>query len=159
MNIRWRERTNKMQLTRCLLSNFMSQHVSDIIMTIIRRIRPFPTACGVLPECAGCGWLWSCGAVSWVVCTVHSAHSSRRILLVLSLHLIFFLSSRPGRQYGTFNLLFSRHCGFWQQRLSKNTLYFHLTPTTKIIEAWNPHYFLHLHFMMWVHKCPVSCIV
>ena len=35
--------------------------------------------------CVGCGWLWSCGAASWAVCTVwkllfdsHSAHSSRR---------------------------------------------------------------------------------
>jgi len=88
VNIRWRERTNKMQLTRCLLSNFMSQHVSDIIMTIIRRIRPCPTACGVLPGCAGCGWLWSCGAVSWVVCTVHSAQCTQ-----LTTHLVGSLSS------------------------------------------------------------------
>ena len=79
VNIRWRERTNKMQLIRCLLSNFLSQHISGIIMPIIRRIRPCPTACGVLPGCVGCGWLWSCGAASWAVC---SAHSSRRILLV-----------------------------------------------------------------------------
>ena len=54
VNIRWREGTNKMQLIRCLLSNFLSQHVSGIIMPIIRRIRPCPTACGVLPECVGC---------------------------------------------------------------------------------------------------------
>jgi hypothetical protein len=40
-----------MQLIRCLLSNFLSQHVSVIIMSIIRRIRPCPTACGVLPGC------------------------------------------------------------------------------------------------------------
>ena len=44
--------------------HFLSQHVSGIIMPIIRRIRPCPTACGVLPGCVGCGWLWSCGAVS-----------------------------------------------------------------------------------------------
>jgi len=49
-----------MQLIRCLLSNFLSQHVSGII----RRIRPCPTACGVLPGCVGCGWLWSCEAAS-----------------------------------------------------------------------------------------------
>jgi hypothetical protein len=61
-NLRRRERTNKMQLIRCLLSNFLSQHVSGIIMPIIRRIRPCPTACGVLPGCVGCGWLWSCTA-------------------------------------------------------------------------------------------------
>jgi hypothetical protein len=36
-----------MQLIR-LLSNFLSQHVSGIIMLITRRIRPWPTACGVL---------------------------------------------------------------------------------------------------------------
>ena len=51
-NIRWRERTNKMQLTQCLLSNFLYQHDSGIIMPIIRRIIPPPTACGVLPGCA-----------------------------------------------------------------------------------------------------------
>jgi len=55
VNIRWRERTNKMQLIWSLLSNFLSQHVSGIIMPIIRRIRPCPTACGVLPGCVGCG--------------------------------------------------------------------------------------------------------
>jgi len=68
--LRWRERTNKMQLIRCLLSNFLSQHVSGIIMPIIRRTRPCPAACGDLPGCVGCGWLWSCGAASWAVCTV-----------------------------------------------------------------------------------------
>ena len=45
------------------ITKFLSQHVSGIIMPIIRRIRPCPTACGVLPGCLGCGWLWSCGAV------------------------------------------------------------------------------------------------
>jgi len=35
----------------------LSQHVSGIIMPIIRRIRPCPTACGVLSWCVGCGWL------------------------------------------------------------------------------------------------------
>jgi len=59
-----------MQLIRCLLSNFPSQHVSDIIIPIIRRIRPCITAYGVLPGCVGCGWLWSCGAGSLAVCTV-----------------------------------------------------------------------------------------
>jgi len=89
MNIRWRERTNKMQLIRCLLSNFLSQHVLGIIMPISRRIRPCLTACGVLLGYVGCGWQWSCGAASWAVCTVwkllldnsnfhtvHTAHSA-----------------------------------------------------------------------------------
>jgi hypothetical protein len=35
VNIRWIERTNNMQLIRCLLSNFLSQHVSGTIMPII----------------------------------------------------------------------------------------------------------------------------
>ena len=70
VNIRWRERTNKMQLIRCLFSNFLSQHVLGITMPIIRRIRPCPTECGVLSGCVGCGWLWSCGAASWAVCSV-----------------------------------------------------------------------------------------
>jgi len=70
VNIRWRERTNKMQLIRCLLSNFLSQHVSGIIMPIIRGIRPCATACGVLLGFVGCDRLWSCGAASWAVCTV-----------------------------------------------------------------------------------------
>jgi len=45
-----------MQQIRCLLSKFLSQHVSGIIMPIIRRIRLCPTACGVLPGAVvGCG--------------------------------------------------------------------------------------------------------
>jgi hypothetical protein len=73
VNIRWRERTNKMQLIRCVLSNFLSQHVSGIIMPIIRRIRPCPTASGVLPGCVGCGWLWSCGVALWAARTARSS--------------------------------------------------------------------------------------
>jgi hypothetical protein len=99
VNIRRKEKTNKLQLIRCLLSNFLSQHVSGIIMPIIRRIRPCPTACGVLPGCVGCGWLWSCGVAS---CTTmigimmpetcwdrkfDNKHRISCILLVLSLHL------------------------------------------------------------------------
>jgi len=54
------------------------RHVSGIITPIIRRTRPCPTACGVLPGCVGCGLLWSCGAASWAVCTVwmHAAHDA-----------------------------------------------------------------------------------
>jgi len=70
VNIRWRERTNKMQIIRCLLSKFLSQHISGIITPIIRRIRLCPTACGVLPGFVGCGWVLSCGDASWAVCTV-----------------------------------------------------------------------------------------
>jgi len=81
MNIRWREKTNKMQLIRCLLSNFLSQHVSGITMPIIRRIRLCPTACGVLPGCVGCGLvelrreLCACESNSNFH-TVHTAHDA-----------------------------------------------------------------------------------
>ena len=67
LNIRWRERTNKMQLIWCLLLDFLSQHVSRHVTPIIGRIRPCPSACGTLPGCVGCGWLRSCGAASWAV--------------------------------------------------------------------------------------------
>jgi len=78
--LRWRERTNKMQLIRCLLSNFLSQHISGIIMPILRRIRPFSTACGVLPGCVGCGWLWSCGAASWAATQLRKTMCNRRTI-------------------------------------------------------------------------------
>jgi len=51
-----------MQLISLFIIELLSQHVSGIIMPIIRRIRPCPTACGVLPGCVGCGWQWSCGS-------------------------------------------------------------------------------------------------
>jgi len=70
-----------MQLIRCLLSNFLSQHVSGIIMLITKRIRPCPTACSVLPGCVGHGLVELhrelcalCG--SYRLTVSHSAHSS-----------------------------------------------------------------------------------
>jgi len=67
-----------MQLIRCLLSDILSQHVSGIIMPIIRRIRPRPTACGVLHWVCRL-WLavvlWSC-----VVSCVHTAHTANHSL-------------------------------------------------------------------------------
>jgi len=45
----------------------LSQHVSGIIMPIIRRTRPCTTAYGVLQWLC---WLWLCGAASWALCTV-----------------------------------------------------------------------------------------
>ena len=66
-----RERENQQDATNPMfIIKLLSQHVSGIIMPIIRRIRPCPTACGVLPGCVDCGWLWSCGAALWAVCTV-----------------------------------------------------------------------------------------
>jgi len=65
------KRENQQDATNSMLIiKLLSQHVSGIIMPIIRRIRPCSTACGILPGCVGCGWLWSCGAASWSVCTV-----------------------------------------------------------------------------------------
>ena len=69
--------TNSMFIIKLL-----SQHVSGIIMPIIRRIRPCTTACGVLSGCVGCGWLWSCGAVSWAACT---QLTTRLILLMMGI--------------------------------------------------------------------------
>jgi len=76
VNTRWRERTNKMRLIRCLLSNFLSQHVSGIIMPIIRGTRPCTAACGVLPGRVGCGWLWSVTVRHSNFHTVHTAHDA-----------------------------------------------------------------------------------
>jgi len=58
-------RENQQDATNSMfIIKLLSQHVSGIIMPIIRKIRPCPTACGVLPGYVGCGWLWSCGAAS-----------------------------------------------------------------------------------------------
>jgi len=57
------KRENQKDATNSMfIIKFLSQHVSGIIMPIIRSIKPCPTACGVLPGCVGCGWLWSSGA-------------------------------------------------------------------------------------------------
>jgi len=56
-----------MKLIRRLLSNFIYQHVSGIIMPFIRRTRLCAAAYGVLH------WLWClwlCGAGTRTVCTV-----------------------------------------------------------------------------------------
>jgi len=80
------KRENQQDATNSMfIIKLLSQHVSGIIMPIIRRIRPFPTACGVLHWLCRL-WLavvlWRCD-VSRVHCvkvTVrisHSAHGSR----------------------------------------------------------------------------------
>ena len=53
----------------------LSEHVSGIIMPIIRRIRPCPTACGVLPGCVRYGWLWLCGTASQPTHPVGTPHA------------------------------------------------------------------------------------
>jgi len=67
MNIGWRERNQQDATNPMLIIKLLSQHVSGIIMPIIRRTRPRTTAFGVL-HCL-C-WLWLCEAASWAVCTV-----------------------------------------------------------------------------------------
>ena len=63
----WRERNEQDATNPMFIIKLLSQHVSGIIMPIIRRSRPCTTACGV---CTGCGRLWLCGCASWAVCTV-----------------------------------------------------------------------------------------
>jgi len=64
-NVQMAKRENQQDVTNSVfIIELLSQHVSAIIMPIIRRIRPCPTACVVLLGCVGCGWLWSCGSAS-----------------------------------------------------------------------------------------------
>ena len=65
-NVGWREINQKVATKPMFIINLPSQHISGIIMPIIRRTRPCITAYGVLH--------WLCWLVvwSWVV---HSAHS------------------------------------------------------------------------------------
>ena len=68
LDLRWRERTNKMQLIRCLLSNFYPNMFRASLCPSSGeqdRVLPHMISC---TGSAGCGWLWSCGAASWVVC-------------------------------------------------------------------------------------------
>ena len=59
------KRENQQDATNLMfIIKLLIQHVSGIIMPIISRIRPCPTACSVLPGCVGCGCLWLCGAAS-----------------------------------------------------------------------------------------------
>jgi len=53
------KRENQQDATNSMfIIKFLSQHVSGIIMPIIRRIRPCPTACGVLPVRRGKHKMW-----------------------------------------------------------------------------------------------------
>ena len=62
--IGWRERNQQDATNLMFIIKLLSQHVSGIIMPIIRRTRPCTTACGVLH------WLWLCEAGLQAVCTV-----------------------------------------------------------------------------------------
>ena len=67
MNVGWRER-NQQDATNLMFSiKLLYQHVSAIIMPIIRRTRVCTAAYGVLHWL---WWLWLCGAGTQAVCTV-----------------------------------------------------------------------------------------
>jgi len=75
MNVGWRERNHQDATNQMFIIKLLSQHVSGIIMPIIRRTRPCITAYGVLQ--------WLCGAGSQAVCTQlaphnHSQHNQYR---------------------------------------------------------------------------------
>ena len=79
----WRERNQKDETNLMFIIKLLSQHVSGIMMPIIRRTRVCTAAYGVLHWL---WWLWLCGAGTQAVCTVkvtvrlsnlHSAHSLR----------------------------------------------------------------------------------
>jgi len=85
------KRENQQDATNLMfIIKLLSQHVSGIIMPIIRRTRPCPTACGVLPGSLGCGSLrfavvlWSCA-----LSCVHAAHDAA----LVRVHLVGSLSS------------------------------------------------------------------
>ena len=61
LSIRWRERNQQGATNPMFIIKLLSQHVSGIIMPIIRRIRPCTTAYGVLHLLC---WLWLCGAAN-----------------------------------------------------------------------------------------------
>jgi len=67
MNVGWRER-NQQDATNLMFSiKLLCQHVSGIIMPIIRRTRLCTAAYAVLHWL---WWLWLCGAGTRAVCTV-----------------------------------------------------------------------------------------
>ena len=67
MNVGWRERNRQYATNLMFIIKLLSQHVSGIIMPIIRRTRVCTAAYGVLHWL---WWLWLCGAGTRAVCTV-----------------------------------------------------------------------------------------
>ena len=79
------KRENQQDATNSMfIIKLLSQHVSGIIMPIIRRIRPCPTACGVMHWLCRL-WLavvlWSC-----VVSSVHCVESNSNFHTVPAAH-------------------------------------------------------------------------
>jgi len=69
VNIRCWERTIKMQLIRCLLLNFYLNMFRASLCPSSGEQDRVLLHMVFCTGCAGCGWLWSCGAASWAVCT------------------------------------------------------------------------------------------
>jgi len=67
VKIGWRERNQQDATNLMFIIKLLSQPVSGIIMSIIRRTRVCTAACGVLHWF---WWLWLCGAGTRAVCTV-----------------------------------------------------------------------------------------
>jgi len=92
VNIRRRERNQQDATNPMFIFKLLSQHVSGIIMHIIRRIRPCPTVCGVLPGCVGCGsaWMWINAdpqdqSQPWPTQTVQNTACRRQGLILLTM--------------------------------------------------------------------------
>jgi len=73
VNVGWRERNQQDATNLMFIIKLLSEHVSGIIMPIIRRTRRCITAYGVLHWLC---WLWLCGAGSQAVCTVWKPNSN-----------------------------------------------------------------------------------
>ena len=75
VNVGWRERNQQDATNLMFIIKLLSQHVSGIIMPIIRRTRVCTAAYGVL---YWLWWLWLCGAGTRAVCTV-KVHTSQQL--------------------------------------------------------------------------------
>jgi len=78
MNVGWRERNQQDENNLMFIIKLLSQHVSGIIMPIIRRTRVCTAAYGVLHWL---WFLWLCGAGTRAVCTVKVTVRLSKLLL------------------------------------------------------------------------------
>ena len=70
--VRWRERNQQDATNLMFIIRLLSEHVSGIIIPIIRRTRVYTAAYSVLHWL---WWLWLCGAGTQAVCTVPAPHN------------------------------------------------------------------------------------
>ena len=153
MNVGWRERNQRDATTLMFIIKLLSQHVSGIIMPIIRRTRVCTAAYGVLH--------WLCGAGTRAVCTVkvtvRLASSAVLLMmgimtpescwdksLIINIRLVascWFLSLHPNRRFSQIlrilpkrdnkscqSLLQSTWINFWM----KAAVTCHVTPCTAV---------------------------